>query len=133
MFCGVGRYSVGHPRGLHLFVIWRGSKIPKLPAVTVDLLGAPMVLPQDVLQALMRLRGPSRPMQYTQSPGEVIYFPSIWEHVTINVGDTVGFGLQSGFRNAANMMAYFALLSHQNGLSRQTIFVIRVIQVYQLS
>ena len=101
----------------HWFFFEPGA-IPKLPTATVDLLGAPVVLPQDVLQALMRLRGPSRPIQCTQRPGEVLYFPSLWEHATINVGDAVGFGLQRGFGNSANMMAYFALLSHQDGLSR---------------
>ena len=101
----------------HWFFFEPGA-IPNLPPETVNLLGAPMVLPQDVLPALMRLRGASRPVQCTQRAGEVMYFPSLWEHGTINVGEAVGFGLQRGFGDAANMMAYFALLSHEDGLSR---------------
>ena len=27
-----------------------------------------------------------------QEPGDIIYIPAMWSHMTMNVGDTVGFG-----------------------------------------
>lgn len=46
-------------------------------------------------RVLPRLRGEERPLQCSQSAGEVVYLPPGWKHLTLNVGETVGVGGQA--------------------------------------
>jgi hypothetical protein len=37
-----------------------------------------------------------RPLECVQLPGDVLYLPTLWNHMTVNIGETIGIGGQEG-------------------------------------
>lgn len=37
-----------------------------------------------------------RPLECVQKAGDVLYLPSLWNHMTLNIGETIGVGAQEG-------------------------------------
>ena len=40
--------------------------------------------------------GNQQPVECVQGPGQVIYLPSGWKHLTLNIGEAIGVGGQAG-------------------------------------
>lgn len=41
-----------------------------------------------------------RPLECLQNPGDVVYLPSGWSHLTVNVGETIAVGGQASYSAA---------------------------------
>ena len=58
-----------------------------------------------------------------------MYFPSVWDHGTVNIGEAVGFGLQRTTANANDpsadygTMRYYSKLKHKSGEGRTSKFL----------
>lgn len=94
-----GRSWMGLVHGQKLWVMYHPEAMPKLPDTVYNpLVARPVawewfrgVLKQGVERELPEA---DRPLICTQKPGEVLVLPDYWYHMTVNLGEAVGFGAQ---------------------------------------
>lgn len=93
-----GRSWMGLVHGHKLWVMYHPESMVKLPPAVYD----PLVAKQthwewfrDIYRTeISQLPEDQHPVVCMQKPGEVLVLPDYWYHLTINVGEAVGFGAQ---------------------------------------
>ena len=53
-----------------------------------------------------------RPLECVQRPGDILYLPAGWLHQTLNIGETIGIGLQSVFDSTERYTLFTRVLKH---------------------
>lgn len=111
-----GRSWMGLVHGYKLWVIYHPESMGKLPSSVYD----PLVAKQthwrwfrDIYRnEINRLSKDQQPLFCMQKPGEVLVLPDYWYHLTINVGEAVGFGAQDNTIATADKAPLYLRYKH---------------------
>ncbi len=49
-----------------------------------------------------------RPLECVQQAGDILFIPSMWSHLTINIGETIAIGGQEALQNEERLAVQYA-------------------------